>query len=202
MRVSISVAVIIILGLYSVYASVVIAQQAEQINFLNSELSALTSRYSSLLSNYLSTQVALNQSYYAYNQLLKNYDTTRIVYVSPATNRSIPIWTIQQQVKPRGLIYWALLDTFINHIEIRANQTVQLVIVDLSNYANLVTGKAYVAVYNSTGTHFAFDQHFSQGCAVYVLVILNHSDSMVAIQPNVSATYAPTPFLTGQCVLP
>jgi len=202
MRVSISVAVIIILGLYSVYAGVVIAQQAEQINFLNSELSALTSRYSSLLSNYLSTQVALNQSYYAYNQLLKNYDTTRIVYVSPATNRSIPIWTIQQQVKPRGLIYWALLDTFINHIEIRANQTVQLVIVDLSNYANLVTGKAYVAVYNSTGTHFAFDQHFSQGCAVYVLVILNHSDSMVAIQPNVSATYAPTPFLTGQCVLP
>jgi hypothetical protein len=122
--------------------------------------------------------------------------------VSPAANRSIPIWTIPRQVKPRGLIHWALLNTFINHIGIRANQTVQLVIVDLSNHVNLVTGKAYVAVCNSTGTHFAFDKHFPQGRAAYVLVILNHSDSMVAIQPNVSATYAPTPFLTGQCALP
>ena len=171
-------------------------------NDLNSRYSALSSSLTQ--ANYANTYLRydLNQSYAMYNHLLSNYSKTQLIHQGAASNQSVVIWTIPQKVVPHWRIEWELLDTFDNHISINTNVTASAVIVELDNYVNLVQNSHYVAVYNSTGTSFQYDMHLTQGCAAYALVIFNNTNGTMLITPDVTATYAPTPFLTGTCSLP
>lgn len=209
----ISALLIITLLAYSIYISTTSYQQLEQANSFTDDIvikyndlvdnyNTLRQEQRSLQANYSYVKSELNQSYYSYNMLLNNYSKTQIIYRPPTANQSIQIWTMQQTVLPNRFIQWNPLDTFINHIEIRTNQTAQFLIMDLNNYANYRANESYIPVYNTTGTYFKTEFHLSQGCAVYVLIIVNNMNSTMAIHPNVTATYAPTPFLTGQCSLP
>jgi hypothetical protein len=175
----------------------------------NTDFSALNSSYSSLQSSLAEInsdnqhlRFELNQSYAMQSRLLSNYSRTQIIYRGPASNLSVAIWTIPQPVKANGLIAWELLDTFDNHITLTTNVTARVVIVDLADYVNLAKNLSYAAIYNSTGTTFQYDMRLTQGCAAYVLVVTNVSGGPMLINPNVTATYAPTPFLTGACSLP
>ena len=162
-------------------------------NDLNSKYSALNSSLTqaNYANNYL--RYELNQSYAMYNHLLSNYSKTQLIYRGAASNQSVVIWTIPQKVAPHLKIEWELLDTFYNHISINTNVTATVVIVDIDNYVNLVHNSHYVAVYNSTGTSFQYDKHLTQGCAAYVLVIFNNTNGTMLVNPDVTATYAPTP---------
>ncbi len=190
------------LAFCSIYLYIEYSRVTNGANELVASYNSLDHEHDSLLVEYSYVKSQLNKSYYAYNMLLKNYSRTRIIYTSPATNHSIDIWTIPQVIQANNSIQWALLDTFINHIEIRSNQSVQLIILDLNSFVRFRIGRTYTTIYDSTGTYFSTEQHFSQGCGTYVLVILNKSSSPAQIRPNVRATYAPTPFLTGQCSQP
>ena len=55
---------------------------------------------------------------------------------------------------------------------------------------------------NKRGTQFSFDEHISQGFGVYVLVIFNYLSTAALLAPNITGTYAPTPFSTGACADP
>jgi len=175
---------------------------------LNSRYGDLAARYNSLASDYnmlgnrfLYVNSSLSNSQHMYDQLLRDYSRTQIIYQPPSANQSISIWTMQQNIKPNGFIVWGLLDTFVNHIHLRTNQTVQFLVMSIGDYVNFVNGSPYVAVYNSTGTEFSAEVRLTQGCACYVLVIVNDLSSGAAVFPTVTATYAPTPFLTGVCSL-
>ncbi len=177
-------------------------QLANNYNDLVAKYNSLIGKYNSLLANYTVSSAAANQTNRMYEKLLQNYTEHFIVYRGPASNQSIPIWGKVQYIKPNGTISWGLLDTFDNHIMLDTNQSVKVIIVDLYNFVNFVTQKPYFAVYSSNGVHFERDERISQGCAVYVLVIVNPSHSTVEVRPNVTATYAPTAMLTGVCSLP
>ena len=170
---------------------------------------ALDNRYNSLVSDLAALQSqftyvnsSLNRSQYMYNQLLAEYSRTQIIYRTPATNESVIIWIMPQNIRAKGTARLELLDTFVNHIRIHTNQTAQFLVMSIDDYVNFANGKLYVAAFNSTGTDFSADVHLTQGCAGYVLVIVNLQSSTTAVYPNVTATYAPTPFLTGVCSLP
>ena len=168
---------------------------------LSSSYSLLHSQYDSLGANYTYVSSSLNQSYYIYNQLLGNYSRSRIIFNPPSANASVAIWTLPQTVPPGGLKEWNLHDTFINHINIRTNSSSTFIVLDLNNFARYSVGRNYTAVITGTGTQFSYEAHLSQGCATYVLLIVNHSSSTMQITPYVTATYAPMPFLSGQCTL-
>jgi hypothetical protein len=175
---------------------------------LNSDYGDLKARYNSLSSDYNMLEnrfqyvnYSLGNSQRMYDQLLRDYSRNQTAFQAPSTNQSIPVWTIQQNIQPNGFIAWGLLDTFVNHIHLRTNQTAQFLVMSIRDYARLVYGMPYVAVYNSTGTEFSAEVRLTQGCACYLLVIRNDLSSATALFPNVTATYAPTPFLTGVCSL-
>ena len=183
--------------------------QYYQYQALVTRYSELDNRYDSLVSDFATLQnqfmyvnSALNRSQYMYNQLLAEYSRTQIIYRTPATNESIIIWILPQNIRPKGAARLGLLDTFVNHIRIHTNQTAQFLVMSIDDYVNFVNGKPYVAAFDSTSTYFSADVHLAQGCAGYVLVIVNLQSSTTAVYPNVTATYAPTPFLTGVCTLP
>jgi len=176
---------------------------------LVAKYSELDNRYNSLVSDLAKLQSqftyvnsSLNRSQYMYNRLLADYSRTQIIYRSPATNESIIIWILPQNISPKGVARMELLDTFVNHIRIHTSQTAQFLVMSIDDYVNFVIGKPYVAAFDSTGTDFSADVHLTQGCAGYVLVIVNLQSSTTIVYPNVTATYAPTPFLTGVCSLP
>lgn len=168
------------------------------------------SKYNSLYENYSYTLDQLNQSMVEYNSLLGNYTRTQIVYQYPSSNSSIAIWTqpfvvtIPARIANHSASWeqWELLDTFDNHIQLTTNQTVQVVLFSLNDFLNFYTSKPYVTVLNETGNQFSFDEHISQGCGVYVLVIFNNLSTAALLTPNITATYAPTPFSTGACADP
>ena len=183
--------------------------QFYQYQSLTAKYGALENRYNSLASDLAALQSqftyvdsSLNRSQYMYNQLLAEYSRTQIIYRTPATNESIIIWIIPQDIPPKAAARLELLDTFVNHIRIRTNQTAQFLVMSIDDYVNFVNRKPYVAAFDSTGTYFSADVHLTQGCAGYILVIVNQQSSTTATYPNVTATYAPTPFLTGVCSLP
>ncbi len=180
-----------------------------QSQFLESENTQLLSKNTQLLSayndlnqRYTSVNSSLAQSQEMYNELLSNYSRKNIIHQNPSTNESINIWGMQQTVPPNGSIYWELLDTFDNHIQMSTNATARFFIMSLDNFVNFATAKPFTAIYNSTGTHFDEDVPISEGCGAYVLVILNLGSSPILLYPDVTATYAWTPFLTGVCSLP
>ncbi len=145
---------------------------------------------------------ALNVSNQAYQVLLGNYSKYRIIYQVAGANQSIPIWGVQQTVKPNDSISWNLLDTFDNHITIDSNASLTYLILTQYTLADLLYHRPCLPVVSYTGTHFQTDAMLSEGCAAYVLFIWNRSTAPVVITPNVSATYAPTRSLTGVCSIP
>ena len=104
-----------------------------------------------------------------------------------------------QTIRTKSYIVWQLLDTFDNHIEVRTDASARFLIMSIFDFVNFLNGTQYSAAYNSTGTQFTADVHLSQGCAVYVFVIVNLATSPNIVYPDITATYAPTPFLTGVC---
>ncbi len=181
--------------------------------YQNMEYGALYSDYNNLAKTYNSLSANqtrdLNQIAYlngslgtinqAYQALLGNYSRTRIIFQPPSANQSVPIWTRNQTVPPRGLFDWNLLDTFDNHISISTNMTVTFLVMTDYDFAYWQASRPYTTLVNQTSTQFHIDEQIAQGCGLYVLVIWNHSNSTVLIHPNVTATYAATPFLTGIC---
>jgi len=172
-----------------------------QYDDLRVRYNTLSSEYNMLENRFLYVNSSLSNSQRMYDQLLRDYSRNQTAYQAPSANQSISIWTIQQNIQPNGFIVWGLLDTFVNHIHLRTNQTAQFLVMSIRDYARFVYGMPYVAVYNSTGTEFSAEVRLTQGCACYVLVIVNGQSSATALFPNVTATYAPTPFLTGVCSL-
>lgn len=171
-------------------------------NSLQSQYNTLEGQFKFLQSSYNYNQGQLSELQQEMNNVLKYYDQQRVVYQTPGVNTTIPIWTRDAVVQPGTWTDWALLDTFVNHIQISSNATVEYIILDLPNYVNLARNAVYTPVVDNSTTSFSYTARISQGCAVYVLVIYNHSSHPILLSPNVTATYAPTPFLTGQCSLP
>lgn len=168
----------------------------------------LSGQYNALYSDYNAVRIAngyLNGSLNAVQQemelLLQNYDHTSLVSRSPADNASVAVWTRDQSVPAHTWTAWALLDTFINNIDITSNSSARFMIMDLPTFVRFATNQTYVPFVTFTGTHFLQTERISQGCATYVLVINNDTPSPILLRPNVTATFAPTPFLTGQCSL-
>ena len=141
----------------------------------------------------------LNNSAEIYHNLLGNFTRTNVMFASPLYNHSIEIWGLTQRVGPGRYIIWELLDTFDNHISISTNVTSNMMILGIFQFTNFVEGRPYIAIYNSTGTSFQYDEPVSEGCAGYVLVIRNLTNQTMDVIPDVTATYEYTPFLTGYC---
>jgi hypothetical protein len=190
---------IILLGGYSYYV-------IWQYNSLVDQYDSLVQRYNqagttaqNLHNTITFLRGELNRSSIVYNYLLRNYTRTNIVYPSPGSNVSIPIWGLPFDLRPGGWEQWELLDTFVNHLRFTANNSVRIMVMDLNNYVNFRMGSTYAPVVNMTGTNFSFNAYFTEGCGVYVLIVQNISNSTVLVQPNVSAIYSWTPFATGSC---
>lgn len=175
---------------------------SNQVDSQNSAYTSLQNQYNFLSSSYQYQRGQVNDLNQEMNNVLKYYDQNRVVYQTPGVNTSIPIWTRTAVVQPGRWTTWALLDTFVNHIQITSNATAEYIIVDLPNYVNLAQNRAYVSVADDSSTSFSYTARISQGCSGYILVIYDHSSNPILLTPNVTATYAPTPFLTGQCTLP
>ena len=180
------VAVLVLLGVNYYYSNQLEDQQAS--------FNTLYSRYT-----YQNTQV--NQLQQQMENMMQSYDQKSFVYSPPTANTTVVIWAKQQTVSAGGSIEWDLLDTFVNRISIASNASAEYMIMDLPNYARFYQGAPYVSLVDNTTSHFQATERLSQGCAVYVLVILNHTRHPILLTPDVTATYAPSAFLTGQCSL-
>ena len=207
-----AVAIILLLILFSValYEGYRYNQAVSQYNQLLSQdtqsglqYNALYDKYTSLLARFSIVNSSLNDYHWMYDKLLHDYDRTQIIWASPSANKSIDIWTLHSTIPagPNRWETWELLDTFDNHVHVQTNATAQFMVMSIDDYVNFATGKPYTAIYNSTGTDFNEDVTISQGCGGYVFVILNLNPSPVTVIPDVTATYAPTPFVTGVCTL-
>lgn len=205
------ISVLLIVGIVAVAA---VSVSDLQYNQLYTAYSQLGSQYDKLSSNYniLSNtngylNGSLTRAYAEMEQLLQHFDEYRVIYRTPAVNASIPIWGVNQTAPPGGYIEWALLDTFVNNIDIRTNATATFYIFSNPNYVYFAshyefgTNHTYFPVVEYNGTHFVRTERLSQGCSGYMLVILNPSKSPVLLMPIVTATFAPSIGPTGQCSL-
>jgi len=141
----------------------------------------------------------LNNSQVAYDKLLANYSEKSYVYVYPSKNFPIPIWGINQTMSPNSYEEWDLLDTFDNHIMINTTEPARFLVFDLNSFVAYFSGDYSVPRVNITGTRFTYDVQLSEGCGVYVLFIRNLENSSNVIMPRITATYAPSTFLTATC---
>ena len=145
------------------------------------------------------TSGALNQAIAEKEALLENYTRSQGSLNAPGMNQSVIVWTIPSTVPGRQWEAWELLDTFVNQIDIQTNATAIFQIMTLDQFASFYFHYTYFAFVNYTGIHFMRTESLTQGCGVYVLVIINPTFHPLFIDPNVTARYAPTPFLTGTC---
>jgi hypothetical protein len=170
--------------------------------YFSNLLDSNAASYNSLYSRYSYQNGQINQLQQEMENMLQSYDQRSYEYVTPSANTTLGIWGLRAVVPPGQWTSWELLDTFVNHIVVTSNATAQYVIVDLQNFVQLYQNKPYVSLVDYNGTNFTYTERLSQGCSSYVLVIMNHSSHPILLTPNVTATYAPTSFLTGQCTLP
>lgn len=203
-----SIAALAVLGIV-----IVAAVGQYEINGLSNRYNSLNSSYATLNANNKSLQnklqnatatvqylrQQLNLSSVMYRDLLGNYSSKNIIYQYPASNKSISIWGRQKSINPGSSIEWELLDTFDNHISILTNATANVMIMSIGDYSRWTFGLPYTVIYNSTGNQFHYDEPISEGCAGYVLVVRDVSNTSLLITPDVTATYEWTPFLTGLC---
>ena len=167
----------------------------------NSEYNSLQSQYNTISSNYQFQRGQMTQLQQEMENMLQTYDQRSYTYATPGANVSLGIWGLKATVQPHQWTAWALLDTFVNHLNVQSNATAEYVIVDLQNFVQLYQNKPFVSLVDFTGMNFTHTERLSQGCSGYLLVILNHSNNTILLTPDVTATYAPTAFLTGQCTL-
>ena len=146
---------------------------------------------------YLQAQVTMVDR--AQNRLLHNYSEGEILSGTPPANRTIAVWTILQTIPPKKHLAWEMLDTFVNHIRIESNISLDYYVFDLENFLRFMNGSSYVSSVHSNGTTFTLDEYLTEGCGIYLLYIQNPADRPALIAPTVTATFAPTPFLTGAC---
>ncbi len=127
---------------------------------------------------------------------LNAYFVTLIVHPRP-----LAVWNVPAVVKPHSYLFSTMFDTFKMHIHIDANSTV---------YVYVFTPSEYVAFYDSggsvrssveafSGEAISFTFNLSTGCAGYVWVVYNPSNSAVLVQPDVTAVYSPSSQATGAC---
>jgi hypothetical protein len=190
--------VVIIIGIVAVGQ---ISYDWHQSSNLAASYNSLMDHYNNLLgkTNYLNGSLSGLQK--EMEQMLQTYDQKSYVYNPPTANTTVSIWGRQQTITPHGSIEWSLLDTFVNHIDISSNVTAIYVIVDPANFVQLYQNKTYTSLVEYTGTHFVRTERLSQGCSGYILVIIDRTSHPILLTPNVTATYAPTSFLTGTCSL-
>jgi hypothetical protein len=176
-------------------------------NSLLSNYNTLNTRYSSLLGRNSYLNGSLTELQREMENMLQAYDQKSVVYTPASANTTVNIWGLRQTIGPKSWIEWALLDTFVNHLDISSNATATYVIVDPANFVQLYDNitlhqnTTFMPSVQYTGTHFTRTERLSQGCSGYMLVIINYSSHPVLLMPNVTATYAPTAFLTEQCSL-
>lgn len=188
--------------LVAVLAIAVVSYNQSAYDNLDTAYNSLQSRYNSLSSNYAYQGGQINQLQQEMENMLKTYDQQSYTYASPGDNVSLGIWGLKATVQPNSWIAWALLDTFVNHLNVQSNASAEYVIVDLQNFVQLYQNKPFVSLVDYTGTNFTHTERLSQGCSGYLLVILDHSSHPILLTPDVTAIYAPTAFVTGQCSLP
>ena len=191
---AVAVGILVVFGGLSIYYSGMLDNKASAYN-------ALQNQYNFLSSNFAFQRGQLNELQQEMNNVLMYYDQQRVIYQNPGENVSLSIWSRDQTIPPGQWISWDLLDTFVNRIQVSTNATAEYIIVDQGNFVRLAQNGAYVPVVDNTTTAFSYTAYVSQGCSGYVLVIYNHSSHPILLEPNVTATYAPTPFLTGECSL-
>jgi hypothetical protein len=173
----------------------------------NSSYNSLYKDYSNLIGtiNYQNGQISVLQR--ELENMLQTYDQRSYVFNPPSANASLNVWGRQQTISPYSWIEWSLLDTFVNHLDISSNATATYVIVDPANFVQLFDNvslhqnTAYTPLVEYTGTHFVRIERLSQGSSGYMLVVINHTSHSILLAPKVTATYAPTSFLTGTCSL-
>jgi len=146
---------------------------------------------------YLQEQISLVDR--AQNRLLQNYSDSQILSGTPVANRTIAVWTILQTIPPKQHLAWEMLDTFVNHIRIESNISLDYYVFDIENFLRFMNGSSYVSSVHSNGTSFVLDEYLTEGCGIYLLYIQNPTNRPALIAPTVTATFAPTPFLTGAC---
>lgn len=166
-----------LMGKYDVQ-STAIAKLNGEVAAVNSALNASLSEQQSLIADYTRTQGTLN---------------------APGMNQTIVVWTIPRTLTADNWTAWALLDTFVNNVDVAASGSVNFQIVTLGSFADFYYHHPYAPLWNYTGTHFAVTVRLTQGCGYYVLIVRNLANSSVVLTPNVTARYAPTPFVTGAC---
>lgn len=189
--------VIMVIGLSAAYEFSQIYSQNQSLITANH---SLETQVNSLKENnsYLSNQ--LNLSNREYNELLGNYTQSRSGFQYRYSNTSVGIWyDMNATILPSKWIEWELLDTFVNHIQVSSNQSIDFVIFSIDNFLNYSAHFPYVTFYNQTGQSMNYSVNITQGCAGYVLVMFNKLNTTAKIVPDITATYAPTPFLTGYC---
>ena len=169
--------------------------------YYSNQLGNLQDSYNTLYSRYSYQNTQVSQLQQQMENMMQSYDQKSFVYSPPTANTSMVIWTKQQTVTAGSSIEWDLLDTFVNRISITSNASAEYMIMDLPNYARFYQNAPYVPLVDNITSHFQATERLSQGCAVYVLVIVNHTSHPILLTPDVTATYAPSAFLTGQCSL-
>ena len=187
--------------LVAIVAIALVAYDQYEYDSLTTSYNSLNNRYGSLSTNYAYQGGQISQLQQEMENMLQTYDQRSYTFASPGDNVSLGIWGLKATVPPHDWTAWALLDTFVNHLDVQSNATVEYVIVDLQNFVQLYQNKPYITLVDYIGVNFTHTERLSQGCSGYLLVILNHSNNTVLLTPNVTATYAPTAFLTGQCSL-
>lgn len=161
--------------------------------------------YSTLYSKYTYQNGQIAQLQQEMENMLQTYDQKSYDYITPSANTSLDIWGLHQTIAPKGWIEWSLIDTFVNRLDISSNASATYVIVDPSNFVQLYDNitlhqsTPFTPLVQYTGTHFVKTERLSQGCSGYMLVIINYSSHPILLMPNVTATFAPTTFLTGDC---
>ena len=100
-----------------------------------------------------------------------------------------------------------MLDTFSNHIQISVNTNISVGVMTIDQYAifkadltfNKTTPYTMTSFYNGTNIDFYFNE--SEGCNEYMYIIYNNTGNLgpFTITPNITASYNPSPQLTGIC---
>lgn len=104
--------------------------------------------------------------------------------------QALQIWGIPQSFRAGGITSVQMLDVFSNHVVINSNQTISVVVQSIWSS---------VPIANFTGKHIDFYWNMSEGCNAYEGIIFQPQGKSFTIYPQVTATYAPAPTLTGIC---
>jgi len=127
---------------------------------------------------------------------LNFYLITQIVHPRP-----LVVWNVPATVEPNSYLFSTMFDTFKMSINIRANSTVYVYVFTPSEFVDFYESGGAVRnpVQSYAGDSISFTFNLSTGCAGYIWVIYNPSNTPVVIKPYVTAVYSPSSQATGVC---